>query len=82
MIFHVRGCVTLQIDAGRVSPGVLLETDRYVSADKLHRSKRGGRTKQQVRPPEHPRFCLRPPAGRYRLQDLSGTADMMRVLGG
>lgn len=82
MIFHMCGCATLVTDAGRVSPCVLLEIDHRVRTDKLRRRARraGGQPQQQqVRPPEHPRLCLRPLAARYGLEDLSGLVVMMRT---
>lgn len=64
MIFHVCGCVTLQTDAGRVSP-VSYWRSAAVCALISFAGERE-RARQQVRP-QHPRLCLRPPAARYRL---------------
>ena len=75
MIFHMCGCVTLLTDAGRVSPGVLLEISRCECADKLR-----GRAALSSRCAllsilESPPSCCSLWVG----EDLSGPAGMMRA---
>lgn len=77
MIFHVCGCVTLLTDAGRVSPVSYWRSAAVCAL--ISFAGEGGQRQQQVRPPQHPRLCLRPLAARYRLGDLSAPAVMIRA---
>lgn len=73
------GCVTVLTDAGRVSPGVLLEIGRCVRADKLRRRERERESAAGASSSASPGRVSALPLLAIGWEDLSGPAVMMRA---